>query len=96
MSLSNTFTIPNDSGLPAFGSMEDHSSLHQNAISSPTSIFDETLLSPANISFGSMTSPGASTGSEGRGPTAYTQLLGRYQQSEGEQVKLQQELDTLK
>jgi hypothetical protein len=81
------FNMPNISGPMDFGSIDNRSS---NASSSPTTFFHGSLLSPANISLGGATTPGASTGSEGRETGAYIQRL------EQELIQAKRELDSHK
>lgn len=66
--------------------------------SSPMTFSYCSLLSPADITFGGMTTPNTSTGSEKCKTGTYTWVLYRYKQHKLEQelIKAKQELDALK
>ena len=96
MSFSNSLDISTDSRPLDFGSMGNQTSLSGNTTSSPTTFYDGTLLSPANISIGRMTTPGTSLGSDGHETNAYIQLWCYCQQREQELIKTKQELKNLR
>ena len=96
MSFSNSLNISTDSRPLDFGSMGNRTSLSGNTTSSPTTFYDGTLLSPANISIGGTTTPGTSLGSDGRETNAYIQLWCYCQQCKQELIKTKQELENLR
>ena len=95
MSFSDLLNMPD--APQDFMSIDNLSPLPRNVInSSPTTLFDNSLLSPASISFGARTTPGSSTGSEGRESPAYIRLWRLYQQREQEFMKTKQDYEELR
>ena len=77
-------------------SLDLQSSLSQNTTSSLTTFLEGSLLSPANILPGSMTTPRTLSGSEGCESSAYTQLYHQYRQREMELLKTREHLQYIK
>lgn len=86
----------NVSGIMDPGSLDHQSSLSRNTTSSPTTFFEGSLLSPANILPGGMMTPCTSSGSEGRESSAYIQPHHQHRRRELELLKTKQELESLK
>jgi hypothetical protein len=70
--------MPDVSGPADFGLLD---SVSLNTASSSMAYMGSSLLSLATIFSGDISTPGTSTGSEGRESGAYTQLWRHYQQS---------------
>ena len=93
MASSNMLNMPDTQD---FGSFNSVAPLSRNTNSTPTTLFNDQLLSPVSLSFGARTTPGTLSGLEGHETHAYTQLWHQYQQHEQEYLRLKEEHEALR